>query len=464
MNTYNTPNENNPMSYTNPHNPITRAFRLISSTIAIGAASTTSAQDLGHKAPSQSTPIAITNATIHTMAGPTIENGYIQFADGKIVDIGEGERVFTAVHRVIDAEGRHIYPGLISPASQLGLIEINSVRQTDDRNEVGNTTPEVLACVAVNPDSTLIPVTRANGILTFTSFPTRGAIPGRVSIMSADGWTWKDMAVEQDAGLAINWPSMRPSNNWWADEPDARQLERIAERLDEIDEIFQRAISYRDSGRSPHDVRLEAMLGVLPGAEGEEPANPVFISAIDVDQINAAVTWAADLGLRPVIVGGFDAPLCAELLRMHDIPVIISGTQRFPKRNDSPHDAAYTLPIELTELGIRWCMGTNDDTAHERNLPYNAAKAVAFGLDHEQGLKSITINTAEILEIDDRLGSLEPGKHATFIVTNGSPLEMTTNPVMAFIEGKEISLESKQSDLAEKYREKYRQLGITRDN
>ncbi|PHQ82831.1 MAG: hypothetical protein COB69_00640 [Phycisphaera sp.] len=444
--------------------PMSRTFRIISSTLAISAASAAHAQDLGHKAPPQSTPIAITNVTIHPMTSPTIEHGFILFNEGIIAEVGAGDRVFAANTRVIDAEGLHVYPGMIAPFTQLGLTEINALRQTKDMNEVGSVTPEVRACVAVNPDSTLIPVTRSNGILTFASFPTGGAIPGRVSIMAADGWTWQDMAIEEDAGLAINWPSMRPSNNWWADEPDAKQLERIKERLQEIDEIFQQAISYRDAGQQPRDVRLEAMLGVLPGPDGSDPANPVFISANDIDQINAAVTWATALGLRTVIVGGNDAPLAAELLTLHGIPIIISGTQRFPKRNDSPHDDAYTLPIELTNLGIRWCMASTDRTAHERNLPYNIAKSVAFGLDHEAGMRAITIDTAAILEIDDRIGSLEAHKDATIIITNGSPLEMTTNPVMAFIQGKEINLDNKQSELAEKYREKYRQLGLTRDN
>ena len=205
------------------------------------------------------------------------------------------------------------------------------------------------------------------------------------------------------------------------------------------------------------------MLSVIPHSDGSAPDNPVYISANDVDQINAAVTWAIDLGLRPVIVGGTDAPLSAELLKQYDVPVIITGTHKFPKRADAPHDGAFTLPIELTDLGIRWCMSSADDTAHERNLPYNVSKAVAFGLDHDAGMRGLTIDTARILEIDDLVGSLEPGKQATLIVTTGSPLEITTNPVMAFVQGRQISLKSKQSELAEKYREKYRQLGLTRD-
>ena len=432
-------------------------------TSLVFAASQAGAQDLIHKAPPQDMPIAIAGATIHPMTGPSIGTGYILFDKGIITEVGEGDRVFTATTKVIDGEGLHVYPGLIAPVTQIGLTEIAALRQTSDNNEVGSATPEVLAATAINPDSTLIPVTRANGILTFGSFPTGGSVPGRISIVSADGWTWEDMSVKQDAGLAINWPSMRPSNNWWADEPDARQMERINERLDEIDELFQQALSYRDGDRSPQDIRFDAMLSVIPSAEGNDPENPVFISANDVDQINAAVTWAIDLGLRPVIVGGTDATLSAELLKQHDVPVIITGTHKFPKRADQPHDEAFTLPIELTELGIRWCMASADDTAHERNLPYNVSKAVAFGLDHDAGMRGLTIDTARILEIDDLVGSLENGKQATLIVTTGSPLEVITNPVMAFVQGRQISLESKQSELAEKYREKYRQLGLTRD-
>lgn len=444
----------------NKHTP---RLRLVTSSIVLAAAGTSGAQDLGHKAPAQPGPIAITNATIHPMSGPSIGSGYILFDAGVITEVGAGERVFTPATQVIDAEGMHVYPGLISPVTQIGLTEVAALRQTTDMNETGDATPEVLAAVAVNPDSTLIPVTRANGILTFASFPTGGAIPGRVSVVSADGWTWEDMAIKPDAGLAINWPNMRPSHDWWADEPDAEQLERIKQRLDSIDEIFQQAVSYRDGDRTPRDLRLDAMLTVIPAADGSAPANPVFISAGDVDQINAAVTWAIDLGLRPVIVGGTDAALSAELLRQHDVPVVVTGTHKFPKRADSAHDAAFTLPVELAELGIRWCMASADDTAHERNLPYNVSKSVAFGLDHDAGLRALTIDTARILEIDDLVGSLEAGKQATLIVTTGSPLETANSPVMAFVQGRQISLESKQSHLAEKYREKYRQLGLTRD-
>ncbi len=419
-----------------------------------------SAQDLGLKAAPQPAPVAIVNASVHPVSAPSIERGFVYFEGGRIVEIGEGDRVFPATTRVIDANGMQVWPGLIAPVTELGLTEIQAVRQTRDYHEVGEFTPEARAATGTNPDSTLIPVTRSNGILTYGAFPTSGAVPGTASVMRSDGWTTEDMAIRADAGVIINWPSMRPSQDWWADEPDAEQRRRIRERLDAIDTFFQQAISYRDGDRPVTSLRLEAALISLPGADGGAPERPVFINANDVDQINAAVVWAVGMGMRPVIVGGSDAHLCAELLAAHDVPVILGGTQRFPKRADSPHDDPYTLPKRLADAGVRWCMASSDRTAHERNLPYNAAKAVAFGLPIDEAMRGLTLSTAEVLEVADEIGSLDAGKAATLIITDGHPLEVTTETVAAFIDGRQIDVSNKQTDLAEKYREKYRQTGM----
>jgi imidazolonepropionase-like amidohydrolase len=426
-------------------------------------------QDLVHKAPTQSVQVAIVNATVHPVSSEAIERGFVSFVDGRIVAVGPTPSDFPEGTRVIDAEGLHVWPGLIAPVTELGLSEIAAVRQTLDINEVGEFTPEARAATAVNPDSTLIPVTRSNGILTFGVFPGSGAVPGTASVMRADGWTWEDMALLPEAGVIINWPGMRPSQDWWADEPKAEQAERIRARLDEIDRFFREAIAYRDGARTVTDLRYEATLTSLPGAvtgagaEVAAPARPVFINAGELEQINAAVVWAVGLGLRPVIVGGQDAALCADLLVRHDVPVILEGTHRFPKRADSAHDEAYTLPRRLSELGVRWCLGSADRTAHERNLAYNAAKAVAFGLDPDAAVRGLTLSTAEILGVADSLGSLEAGKAATLIVTDGNPMELTTVTRLAFIDGREIDLSNKQIALAQKYREKYRQIGLKRD-
>ena len=436
--------------------------------LAVAATASTLAQDLTHSAPPQERPIAITGATIHPVSSEPIENGWILFDQGEIVEMGQGERMFVAITRVIDGRGKHVYPGLIAPDTELGLFEHGAVRATRDANEIGHFTPEARAAVAVNPDSALIPVARSNGILTFAAFPSSGMVPGRASLMRADGWTWEDMAIRTDAGLILNWPSMRPNQNWWNDEPEAKQAKAIKNRLNEIDELFRSAVAYRAARaadpNAPTDLRLEALQSVLPGESGEEPERPTLIRANDIDQINAAVTWATGMGLRVVLLGGRDAPLAAELLKKHDIPVVIAGTHRFPKRADSPYDEAYTLPQRLAEAGVRWCLASADREGNIRNLPYEAAMSVAFGLSEADAIRGMTLSTAEIFEIDDLIGSLEPGKLATMIVTDASPLQIRSNVEMAFIDGREVDLSNKQTKLAEKYREKYRQIGLERDN
>jgi len=415
-----------------------------------------SAQDLTHKAPPQGKPIAIINATVHTMSGETYENGHVVFEDGMITDVGPGDRVFSSEWDVLNAKGLHVWPGMIGAVTRLGLTEISSVRAMRDYSEVGNFTPEVRAAVSVNPDSTLIPVTRSNGILVSGVFPSGGRVPGRASVMQLDGWTWEDMALEPEAGLVINWPRARPVNAWWMTRSEEEQLKEIREARAQITDFFDLAKAYVAAKEAdpdhPTDVRFEAMRDVLAGER------PVFINANDVDQILDAVTWAADEGLEPVIVGGRDAVLAAPLLKKHDVPVILEGVHRFPKRDDSAYDDAFTAPSRLDEAGVRWCFASGEETAHERSLPYNAATAVAHGLDHDDAMRALTLWPAEVLGVADRLGSLEPGKHATLIITTGSPLDIRSEVLHAFIRGREINLTNKQTELDEKYREKYRQL------
>lgn len=417
------------------------------------------AQDLTVHAPPQTQPIAIVNGTVHPVSGAPIARGYVVFDKGLITQVGEGDYTLPGPGTVIDATGKHVYPGMIGAWTRLGLTEISAVRASDDYRELGSITPEVFAAVSVNPDSVLFPVTRANGVLVAGVFPSGGLVPGRGSVMQLEGWTWEEMAVRADAGLVINWPNMRPIQAWWMDRPESEQNEQIRRSLRELDEAFDTASAYAAAraadARHPADLRWEAVRAVLPGAGAAQ--RPVFIQAGDVDQITAAVSWAARRKLRPVIVGGRDAHLCADLLKTHDVPVIITGTHTFPKRADSPYDDAFTLPARLESLGVRWCLGSADDTAHERNLPYNAAIAVAYGLDHGAAVRGVTLSTAQILGVGDVLGSIETGKHATLMITDGSPLEVTTSVERAFIQGRDVDLSSKHSKLAEKYREKYRQ-------
>lgn len=425
------------------------------------------AQDLGIKAPPQNRPIAITKATIHPVSGPAIEGGHVLFEKGKITSVGPGDGVLPLGTLVIESKGKHVYPGLFGAYGQTGLSEIGSVRATEDHNETGDVTPEAFAAVSVNPDSTLIPVTRANGVLLQGVFPTGGLIPGRVSVMQMEGWTYEDMTVDADVGLVVGFPQTRQGQNIFgrADEGGQRRLDEAFENLEEL---FKRSRAYRASRATDAnlgvDARLEGILGVLP--EAGDAQNPVYLMANEVEQIEAAVRWAIERTLKPVIVGGRDAHLVAELLKQHDVPVIIVATHKFPKRTDSPYNESYTQPALLEKAGVRWAIASGEETPHERNLPYHVAQALAhgesLGLTHDAAVKSITLTPAQILGVDARVGSLEVGKDATLIVTDGDPLEVRTHTEMAFIQGKTLDMSSKHTALYRKYLEKYRQLGLIR--
>ncbi|MHC4548265.1 MAG: amidohydrolase family protein [Planctomycetota bacterium] len=416
------------------------------------------AQDLTHKAPPQIGPVAILNATIHPVSGPPIEDGYVLFHEGRILDLGK--MPFEPETARIDAKGKHVYPGFISAFTNLGLTEIGAVRASRDFDEVGDLTPEVRAAVAVNPDSTLIPVARTNGVLTFLTFPGGGVLPGRASLMRVDGWTWEEMALRADAGLVVNWPRTRPAYVPWQEGRRAEEdrEKRVRERLRRIEEAFGRARGYVDARQAGDglsvDIRWEAM---RPALEGRRP---VFFLAQEYDAIVSAVHFAARYGLKAILVGGHDAWLCADLLKEHDVGVIVRSLHRFPKRSDSDYDESYRLPAKLEKMGVRWCLASGQPASNERNLPYAAARAAAYGLDRDVALKSITLHAARILGIADTHGSLEVRKSATLFIADGDPLEVTTNIEMAFVDGRRIDLSNKQAKLYEKYREKYRQLGL----
>ncbi len=430
------------------------------SVVSLLLAATAHAQDVIHKAPPQPMPFVIVGAQVHTGDGQTLDPGFVLVRDGVIAEVGEGERMFTADTVLIDGRHKHVYPGLISASTSLGLTEIGSVRATRDQSEVGSFTPEVRASVAVNPDSALIPVARAGGVLIVGVFPSGGRIAGRGSAMRLDGWTWEDMTIADAIGLVVSYPQVRPSQDWWMTRSQSEQRERIDENLTELGEFFDRLEAYaqaRAAGESqPIDLGLEAAMIVLPG----EHQRPVFVRASEADQIASAVTFFAERHMRVVIVGGRDAPLVSDLLKAHDVPVIISSVYTFPGRADKPHDDAFTLPARLEQAGIRWCLASGGGASNERNLPDQIAKAVAFGLDHEAAIRAMTLSAAEILGIDDHYGSLKAGKSATMIVADGDILEITTNVVAAYIDGRELDLRTKHTLLRDKYLEKYRQLKV----
>lgn len=404
-------------------------------------------------------PMVIMNATIHTITNGTIDRGYIVMRDGKIDSIGSGDYPRSRDIKVIDATDLHVYPGLVSTDTTLGLTEIGSVRATVDTNEVGEITPEVRASIAINPDSALIPVARANGILTALVVPQSGAISGYASIVRLDGWTTEEMAIKDRAAMVVRWPRTRPSRAWWSDESDEDQMRRARENLDRIDRVFRDAAAYLQARRAdadahPMDVRLEAFRPVLEGDA------PLFVYATQATQIRSAIAWSNRNDFDITIVGGSEADQCTDMLVAHDVPVIITGTHRMPSRRDAAYDEAYRLPLALHEAGVRFCIASGSGASSERNLPYQAAMAASYGLPVDVALETITIRAAELLGLGATHGSLEEGKHATLMITTGNPLEITSDVLDAFIEGTRIDLGSKHKALYEKYQARYRQMGL----
>lgn len=402
----------------------------------------------------QPNPIAIVGATIHTISGPVINGGTILFENGKITGLGTN-LTLPANTEVLNAEGKHVYPGLISADTYLGLTEIGSVRASRDYNETGRINPNVRAEVAFNPESELIPVTRANGILTVVTAPRGGLISGLSAMMMLDGWTWEDMTLTAPVALNVQWPAMNISRR--TKEVEEEHKKQREKNLAELSSAFRDARSYRTSklsGRNEQemDVRWEAMIPML------ERRIPVVVWANEVQQIQAAVAWADQEGVRMILGGGNDAWRVADLLKRRDIPVLAGGIHRVPMRRFEAFDEPFTLPKKLHDAGIRFAIISREEAAHERNLPYQAAHAAAYGLPQDEALKAITLYPAQILGVADRIGSIASGKDATLIVTTGDPLEITTRVDVAFIQGRKVDLSSRHTMLYEKYKEKYRRL------
>ncbi len=386
----------------------------------------------------QAEPIAIVNATVFPMSSEPLPNATLLFEEGKIVAVGQQIEIPENAQR-IDATGKHVYPGLINAGGQIGLIEINSVKATDDSREVGTLNPNVKAQVAVNPDSEIIPVTRANGVLMSLSVPRGGLISGTSALLQLDGWTWEEMTLSAPAAMHIQWPNVGSSGN-------KDPLQTLVELFESVDD-YAKAI---DAGGAV-DVRLDAMLPVVQGKL------PVVAHANTTLQIQSAVAFAAERKLPLIIFGGYDAPYCARLLKQHDVPVIVSSVYRLPRRRSDAFDESYTIPERLRQAGVKFCIAGvgRFSAASLRNLPYHAATAAAYGLSEEEALKAITLYPAQILGVADQVGSLEVGKHATLIVSDGSPLATETQVEHAFIQGRPVDLESRHTRLWKKYRVKY---------
>jgi imidazolonepropionase-like amidohydrolase len=408
-------------------------------------------------------PVALVGATVYLVKGKTIKDSTVVWSKGRIVAVGRDVEIPEGAKQ-IKISGKHVYPSLISANSSLGLIEINAVRATLDIVETGRINPNTRAQVAINPDSELIPVARSNGVLLSLSMPRGGLISGTSALIQHDGWTWEDMTLRSPVGMHVQWPQMAPVLHWHTEKTGKEQLEERDKTLQQLQQTFDDARAYAKARNTPKeslpvpqpiDLRWEAMHPVLDGKL------PLIVRADRADQIQAAVAFASRENVRLIILGGQDAEVCVRLLKKHKVPVIIAGTLRLPHNRDDAYDAAYTLPERLRRAGVKYCigMGGRFSDSNMRNLPYNAAMSVGFGLSQHEALRAITLYPAEILDVSDRVGSLTVGKDATLFVTDGDILETSTQVEMAFIQGRQVDLSNRHKRLWNKYQEKYRRLG-----
>jgi imidazolonepropionase-like amidohydrolase len=407
--------------------------------------------------------IAVVGATVHPVSGKSLDNATLLVRKGKIIAIGAKVRVPNGAI-TIDATGKHVYPGMFDAYTDIGLVEVNAVRATRDQRETGSINPNVKSWVSVNPDSEIIPVTRSNGVLLALSAPSGGLISGQSAVVQLDGWTWEDLTVRPEVGMHVNWPRMSPIIDWEVEATAKEQIESRDKALDQLRQTFADARAYEkarraDDGIHPSDLRWEAMLPVLRGDL------PLIVDADDIQQIQAAVAFAEQQKVKLIIYGGYDAPSCTELLKKHKIAVIVGGVYRLPRRRSEPYDTPFTIPAKLHEAGVRYCISGSGrfGASNVRNLPYHAAMAAAFGLPRDEALKAITSYPAEILGVAGRVGTLQRGRDATFIITDGDPLETTTQVEAAYIQGREVDLNNRHKRLWKKYEEKYRRLGLTKE-
>ncbi|HET9481478.1 MAG TPA: amidohydrolase family protein, partial [Candidatus Polarisedimenticolia bacterium] len=358
---------------------------------------------------------------------------------------------------LIPAEGLHVYPGMIDAATVVGLTEIGSVSGSVDISESGKINAHVRVESAINPESELIPVTRANGITHVLTAPRGGVISGTSALIRLDGWTWEDLTAAAPAAMHVNYPAYPRAGGGSFFGPQVSEEEQRKRREEDLKELRQAVVSARafrqarlaGSADLQPDPVLEAMIPVLEGAI------PVIVSASEVRQIKEAIAWSRAEGLRMILEASADAWRVTDLLKQHDIPVILGPVLSSSFREDEPYDTAYAAPAMLHKAGVRFCIvnsGGGFGASSTRNLPYQAGMAAAFGLPRDVALKAVTLYPAQILGVGDRLGSIEVGKSASLILTDGDPLEIRTRVVREFIDGREVDLANRHQRLYDKYR------------
>jgi imidazolonepropionase-like amidohydrolase len=402
----------------------------------------------------QTTDYSIEGATAHLGNGTIIENSLLMFSKGKIVFVGSNMMKIARKGTIINAKGKHLYPGFIAANTTLGLVEISAVKASDDQREVGVNNPHIRSLIAYNSESKIVESMRPNGVLMAQITPRGGTISGTSSIVQLDAWNWEDASIKVDDAIHMNWPNSFKSGRWWlGEDPALKPDTKYSTKINKIKTYFTKAKNYLAVNTDKKHLPYLATKGLFKGSQ------KLFIHVNGQREITDAITISKKLGIKNiVIVHGNEAEKITELLVKNNIPVILDRPHRNPNSEDDAYDYTYTIAKTLIDKGILVSVGMEGqmERMNTRNLPFYAGTFAAHGLDKEVALQLLTSNTAKILGIDDFVGTLEVGKDATLFISEGDALDMRTNILSnAFIQGRKISLETHQTKLWKRYSNKY---------
>ncbi len=406
-------------------------------------------------APLQNKIITISGATAHIGNGSVIKNSIIIFENGILIAVADATSSKIALRgTIIDATGKHVYPGFIAPNTTLGLVEIDAVRPTRDQDELGEFIPNVRSLIAYNAESKVVESLRPNGVLIAQITPRGGTISGTSSIVQLDAWNWEDAVVKEDDGVHINWPNSYARGRWWLGESSTYKANKdYQEEIENIKSFILNSKTYGKSTPKKINEAFKAMQGLFNGQQ------KMFVHAQGEKEMIDAVTLLKNNGIyNVVVVGAYEAYKISDFLKKNDVSVLIQRVHSTPERDDEDYDLPYKLAKLLVDEGILVALQTSGqmEGMNTRNLPFYAGQVAAQGLSKEKALQLITENPAKILGIDANYGTLETGKSATLFICEGDALDMRTNILsQAFIDGREISLETHQTKLWKRYSKKY---------
>lgn len=404
-------------------------------------------------APEQKTGISIEGAVAHLGNGEVIENALIMFEDGKLTFVGNANARIARTGTVIDAKGKHVYPGFIATCASLGLVEVDAVRATNDKSEIGEIIPHIRSLIAYNAESKVIESMRPNGVLLGQVSPKGGTISGTSSVMQFDAWNWEDAAVKVDDGIHLNWPNSFKQGRWWMGEDRGYKPNKdYPEEVAKIENFLKNAEAYGKSKATEHNPAHAATQGLFQGTQ------KLYVHADGEKEILDAISAVKAIRIQHVVlVGGYDAHKITDFLKEHQIPILVRAPHNLPEFEDDDYDLPYRLPKLLSDAGLLVAI-QNMDAANfqNRNLPFYAGQIAQQGMSPEKALELITSNPAKILGIAQDYGTLEVGKSATLFISEGDALDMRTNQLTrAFIDGREISLNTHQTQLWKRYMDKY---------